>query len=163
MNANLKAELIEVFTGQISSSVRLTFDALLKSFGPSLRGVYNSRQYRVWSETVRPCCERSGNRVDATYSLSDEKLADFAAKLSDLLADEVLAKVNVKVGQLENAQAVRVGGANFVINGMKGERMVQIVQNQIINVSVKGKLFNQYPSRIYVDGKFIPATKFASI
>ncbi len=164
MNANLKAELIEVFTGQISSNVRFTFNALIQSFGPSLEGVYNSRQYRVWSETVRPCCERSGgNRVGGTYSLNDDKLAAFAAKLSDLLADEVLAKVNAKVGQLENAQAVRVGGANFVINGMKGERMVQIVQNQIINVSVKGKLFNQYPSRIYVDGKFIPATKFASI
>ena len=163
MNANLKNELIEVFTGQITRSVRATFIELTAKFGPSVKGVANSRQYHVWAETVRPCCERSSNRMSATYSLSEERLAAFAAALSADMADDVLGKVNAKVGELGNAEAHRVSGADFVITGTKHGHEVRIEQNQIINCSVKGKLFNQYPSRIYVDGKFTPAAKFADI
>ncbi len=163
MNTNLKAELIEVFAKQIDRSVRATFASLVAKFGPTVSGVANSRQYRVWSETVRPCCDRAGNRVTDAYSLNEERLARFAAALSADLADEVLAKVDAKVGELDTPNVARVSGANFIITGTKSGRAVRIEQNQIINVSVKGKLFNQYPSRIYVDGKFTPATKFAAI
>lgn len=163
MNANLKNELIEVFAAQLDRSVRFHFENITKIFGADGKGVANSRYYRVWAETVRPCCERSGNRMDATYSLSEERLASFTAKLAGLMADEVLAKVDVKVGELGNAEAHRVSGADFVITGTKHGHEVRIEQNQIINCSVKGKLFNQYPSRIYVDGKFTSAANFAAI
>lgn len=163
MNANLKAELIEVFTAQITASVRATFKELVAKFGPTVSGVANSRQYRVWAETVRPCCDRIGNRLTDAYLLSEDRLSRFAAALSADLADEVLAKVDAKIGELDQPCVRRVSGANFVITGAKAGRAVRIEQNQIINVSVKGKLFNQYPSRIYVDGKFTPATKFAAI
>lgn len=163
MNANLKATLIEVFTGQITRSVRFNFENITKIFGANARGVANSRYYRVWSETVRPCCDRSTNRVDSDYSLSEDRLASFANRLANEMADDVLSKVNAKVGQLDTASVTLVSGANFLINGSKNGHSVAIEQNQIINVSVKGKLFNQYPSRIYVDGKFTSAAKFAKI
>jgi hypothetical protein len=163
MNTNLKATLVEVFTGQITRSIRFQFENITKIFGANARGVANSRHYRVWSETVRPCCDRSTNRMDADYSLSEDRLATFADRLANDMADDVLAKVNVKVGQLDTSVVTLVSGANFLINGSKNGRGVSIEQNQIINVSVKGKLFNQYPSRIYVDGKFMSAAKFAQI
>jgi hypothetical protein len=163
MNNTLKLELIEVFTGQVERHVRAAFAALTASFGPSLSDVANSRQYRLWAETVRPCCDRSGNRAGASYSLNEQRVASFAASLANDLATEVLAKVDAKVGELENSCVRRVGGANFVISGVKSGRNVTIEQNQIINCSVKGRLFNQYPSRIYVDGKFTSAAKFATI
>ena len=163
MNTNLKATLVEVFTGQITRSIRFQFENITKIFGANARGVANSRHYRVWSETVRPCCDRSTNRMDADYSLSEDRLTTFADRLANDMADDVLAKVNVKVGQLDTAVVTLVSGANFLINGSKNGRGVSIEQNQIINVSVKGKLFNQYPSRIYVDGKFMSAAKFAQI
>jgi hypothetical protein len=163
MNADLKAELIEVFTKQVSASIRHTFDRLVAQFGPELKGVYNSRHATVWSETVRPCCDRNSDRVDATYSLNEDRLSCFVAELSNDLADEVLAKVAAKVGELSDAEVRRVRGADFVITGAKNERSVRIEQNQIINVSSRGRYFNQYPSRIYVDGKFTPAAKFAQI
>lgn len=163
MNTNLKSTLVEVFTGQITRSIRFQFENITKIFGANARGVANSRQYRVWAETVRPCCDRSTNRVDADYSLSEERLAKFADRLANDMADDVLGKVNAKVGQLDSAVVTLVSGANFLINGSKNGRGVSIEQNQIINVSVKGKLFNQYPSRIYVDGKFTSAAKFAKI
>lgn len=163
MNNTLKAELVEVLTDQVTASVRATFKELVAKFGPAVSGVANSRQYRVWAETVRPCCDRTGNRLTDAYLLNEERLARFAVALSSDLADEVLAKVNTKVGELDTPVVRRVSGANFLITGTKSGRAVRIEQNQIINVSVKGKLFNQYPSRIYVDGKFTPATKFATI
>jgi hypothetical protein len=163
MNNALKNELVEVFTGQINRSVRYHFESIIKAFGADAKGVANSRQYRMWSETVRPCCDRSSNRMDGTYSLNEQRLANFAANLASDMADEVLAKVDAKVGELQQPCVRRAGGANFVISGVKNSRNVIIEQNQIINCSVKGKLFNQYPSRIYVDGKFTPATKFAAI
>ena len=163
MNTNLKATLVEVFTKQITNSVRFSFNNLITTFGPTMSGVANSRQYRLWSETVRPCCDRSSNRIGADYSLSEERLASFAARLSNDMADDVLNKVDAKVGQLDTAAVTYVSGANFLINGSKNGRGVSIEQNQIINVSVKGKLFNQYPSRIYVEGKFMSAAKFAQI
>lgn len=163
MNANLKSELIEVFAKQVATSVRFHFENITKIFGADAKGVANSRHYRVWSETVRPCCDRTGNRVTDAYTLSEERLARFANSLASDMADEVLAKVDAKVGELTNPNVIRVSGANFIIIGTKSDRAVRIEQNQIINVSSKGKLFNQYPSRIYVDGKFTPATKFAAI
>jgi hypothetical protein len=33
----------------------------------------------------------------------------------------------------------------------------------IINVSPKGKLFNQFPARIYVNGKFTSAAAYAKL
>lgn len=163
MNNTLKNELVEVFAAQVERSIRATFAELVAKFTTDMKGVANSRQYFVWAETVRPCCDRSSNRMDGTYSLSEERVASFSVKLADTMADEVLGKVNAKVGDLTGAKVLRVGGANFIITGTKKDKAVRIEQNQIINVSVKGKLFNQYPSRIYVDGKFTPATKFAAI
>jgi hypothetical protein len=75
----------------------------------------------------------------------------------------LIAKVNVKAGELTDSKVLRVSGANFRITGMKGDKKVMIEQNQIINVSVKGKLFNQFPARIYVDGKFYSAAAFKKI
>jgi hypothetical protein len=159
MNTDLKAELIEVFTKQVSGSVRYTFESLVAKFGPTLKGVHNSREHYAWSETVRPCCDRT----DEGYSLNEGRLVSFAAEFAKELAEDVLVKVEAKVGALTNPEVHRVRGADFIITGSKNERAVLIEQNQIINVSSRGKLFNQYPSRIYVDGKFTPAAKFAQI
>ena len=160
LNTDLNAELIEVFVAQIKRNVKWQFENLVNSFGQTLGGVANSRQYRVWSETVRPCCDCDS---DSNYSMSDEKLSILAGRVAQEMANDVLAKVDAKVGELNGAEVVRSGSANFIISGTKNDRAVRIEQNQIINVSVKGKLFNQYPSRIYVDGKFTPASKFAAI
>lgn len=166
VNTTLKAELVEVFKHQAERSIRATFAELRHTFGETMRGVCNSRSYRVWVETVRPCCDSqqlSPISPDLTYSLSSERLANVVARVASQMADEVLAKVDAKVGELSDAEVTRVGGANFIITGAKHDRAVRIEQNQIINISTKGKLFNQYPSRIYVDGKFTSAAKFAAI
>jgi hypothetical protein len=162
-NTEIRAALIENFKGQVTRNINAQFTELLAKFGPTFGGVANSRSYHVWSETVRPCTDRSGNRTGAEYTLNADKVAFMANKLAEAFADDVLAKVNAKVGELAEGKAVHVSGADFLITGKKGDSKVVIEQNQIINVSSKGKLFNQYPARIYVDGKFTSAAKFAKI
>jgi hypothetical protein len=159
MDTSLKAELIEVFTKQINARIRYQFEAITAKFGPSIKGVYNSTDGLVWKESVSLCCDRN----DDVYSLSEERLARFAAVLADEMADDVLAKVDAKVGELADAEVIRVSGADFRILGAKNNNAVTIEQQQILNVSSRGKLFNQFPSRIYVNGKFTPASKFAQI
>jgi hypothetical protein len=162
-NADIRIALIENFKGQVTRSINAQFTELLAKFGPTFGGVYNSRWYHVWSETVRPCTDRSTNRPGAEHTLNADKVALMANKLAEAFADDVLAKVNAKTGELTEGVARYVSGANFLITGKKGENTVSIEQNQIINVSSKGKLFNQFPARIYVNGKFISAAKFAKI
>ena len=164
MNETLKAELIEVFEAQIKNSVRHTFKTLLNAYGSGMKGVYSSRLARVWAETIRPCCESTSNIPSQNeYLLSETRLDRFANACAQEMADDVLGKVDSKVGEMSDAIVHRVGGANFQIAGMKGDRKVFIEQTQILNVSSKGKLFNQFPSRIYVDGKFTSAANFAKI
>lgn len=165
MNEALKTELVEVFKDQIKNAVRHTFKTLLKAHGSGMKGVYSSRLARVWAETIRPCCESTSNIPSQNQYLLSESLLDrFANARAQEMADEVLAKVDSKVGELTDVIVHRVGiGANFQIAGVKGDRKVWIEQTQIINFSSKGKLFNQFPSRIYVDGKFTSAANFAKI
>ena len=163
MNTALKAQLVEVFTNQVQYSITKTFDRLVVTYGASMKGVYNSRNGQFWKYSVRPCCDTSSHLPSADYILNAEKLALFAAQMADEMANEVLVKVNAKVADLQDSNVVLVSGANFVITGTKNGQNVRIEQNQIINVSVKGNLFNQYPSRIYVNGKFTSAAKFAGI
>lgn len=164
MNEALKTELVEVFEAQIKNSVRYTFQTLLNAYGSGMKGVYTSRLGRVWAETIRPCCESTSNIPSQNeYLLSETRLDRFANARAQEMADDILGKVDSKVGELTDAIVHRAGGANFQITGMKGDRKVFIEQNQILNVSSKGKLFNQFPSRIYVDGKFTSAANFAKI
>lgn len=160
MNTELKAELVAVFKEQISTSIVWQFNRLHEIYGPTFKGVYNGRSYSVWKETVQPCTERQGNRMTDPIVLSEERVARFSLAQAELFAEELIAKVNSKAGELADSKAIRVSGANFVITGKKDDKQVTIEQNQIINVSVKGKLFNQYPARIYVNGKFTSAAAF---
>jgi hypothetical protein len=163
MNVELKTELVQVFQAQIASSIKFQFNVLLEKFGNTFNGVYNSRSYSVWKETIFPCTERLGNKLTDPIVLNDERVDRFSLKQAELFAEDLIAKINNKAGELTNGKAIRVSGANFVITGKKGDKQVTIEQNQIINVSVKGKLFNQYPARIYVDGKFTSASKFSKM
>jgi hypothetical protein len=160
MNTELKTELVAVFKEQIARSINFQFQNLLEKFGNTFSGVYNSRAYSVWKETIRPCTDRLGCKMSDPIVLNEEKVASFSLAQAELFADDLIAKINAKAGELTDAKTIRVSNANFVITGKKGDKQVTIEQNQIINVSVKGKLFNQYPARIYVNGKFTSAAAF---
>lgn len=94
----------------------------------------------------------------------DAALVEAAAEAAaQACCDELQARLEEKVAGLENVTVKSVGGGAFEVTGTKNGKAVAVSQQTIINVSSKGKLFNQFPARIYVEGKLVPAAKFAAV
>jgi hypothetical protein len=151
---NLEERFISFTTGR--------FNRLVEQFGPTLRGVYNSNEYRNW-QAIAGCTARTGDRTSSEYVLDEARLAAAAKQFADETVVAWAAKIEGKLGELADATVQRLDGARFNIVGTKNGRNVCIEQEMIVNVSSKGTLFNQFPARIYVDGKFTSAAKFAAI
>ena len=81
----------------------------------------------------------------------------------DASMDSAFAEIAAKLGELDGAEVRHLDGYRFAVVGTKDGRTVRIEQDMIVNISVKGTLFNQFPSRIYVDGKFTSAANYAKL
>lgn len=92
-----------------------------------------------WTQATGPDAERVAK---AAKSYADDQVAKFTMKLVRKLGD--LTHVEIR--------DIDMGGFQFLITGYLGERKVSVQQNRIINCSVKGNLFHQWPALIYVDG-----------
>ena len=140
--------------------VRSNFEYLEKDFGPTMKGVANSSSYSTWNGLVRGLCDRSKEGV---YTLNDDRIQAHAQQHA---ADTVAAwesKMLEKMGEVEGAQVVHIAGFSYRVEGTRQGKAVRIEQSMILNVSSKGKLFNQFPARIYVDNKFFSAAKYAAL
>lgn len=75
------------------------------------------------------------------------------------------AKLLVKIGSLTNVTVHDLSASSFTftISGKLGDRKVMVEQSRIINQSVNGVLFHQWPARIYVDGKFMSELAYRAI
>ena len=143
--------------------VRRRIAYFIEKFGPALRGIANSYEYKGW-QAVAFATRRSGvGSTRDAIEINDAYLAKMAAEYAEQVVDAWTAKIEAKLGELENADVRHMDGARFVITGSKAGRAVRIEQDRIVNVSSKGTLFNQYPARIYVDGKFTSAAAFAKL
>lgn len=108
---------------------------------------------------VDPAEHLAANRAQMLDAAKVETLADEAA---EACCADLQARLEEKVAGLEAVDVKSVGGGNFEVTGTKNGKAVLVAQQTIINVSSKGKLFNQFPARIYVNGKLTPAAKFAA-
>ena len=94
---------------------------------------------------------------------------EYIAKFSKQYADDQIAaftlKLVKKVGNLNDVviHDLSPNSFTFLITGKLGVFDVRIEQNRIINVSPKGTPFHQWPSRIYVEGKFTPESAYKKI
>lgn len=138
------------------------FNRLIEQFGPSLRGIYNSDQCRNWG-AIAGCTVRLGDRINSEYALDDARLAAAAKSFAEQTVAAWATKIEAKLGDLTDAEVRHLDGARFRITGTKGDRSVSIEQDMIVNVSPKGTLFNQFPARIYVNGKFTSAAAYAKL
>jgi hypothetical protein len=159
-----KPALVAAFTARINHA----FSQMQEKFGPTMGGIYNSNQYKFWSETVRPCCDVNKVAGDVSgfksfYTLNESAIAKRAEVYATATVEAWEAKIIGKMQELQNAECRYLSGVSFRITGTRGDKKVSIEQDMILNVSSKGTLFNQFPARIYVEGKFTSEAKYKAM
>jgi len=161
-----------IIAKQYSDLVHRIFEQMVKKLGPTLKDVYNDWTWgRTYSSTMRnlihicvPPNTYSCHLIDAADKILDEeKVTEAATKYADSVADALLRKIKEKVGLLDSASVHKMNADTFLISGKKHGTEVQIEQTMILNHSKLGTIFNQFPARIYLGGKFISAAKFKKL
>jgi hypothetical protein len=146
-----------------AQSMRNLFEDIVAKHGPSLKGVANCWTYAtVYRNTgLARFIQYTGGEIEGGFRsergavLNEERLGEAATAVANQVVETWVGKIAMKMGELEEATAHYVSGTSFRISGTRGGHDVSIEQQMIINVSRLGTLFNQWPSRIYVDGKFM--------
>jgi hypothetical protein len=143
-------------TAQYTTFVTRRIERLIEQFGLGLKGIGNSGQYKSY-EAVAALFNRQTGEIRA------DRVEVAAAAYAAATIEAWAAKIDQKVGDLTDAEVQALDGARFRITGTKNGSNVVIEQDMIVNVSPKGKLFNQFPARIYVNGKFTSAAAYAKL
>lgn len=154
-------------TADFASYMRAMYHRLQKAFPDGVPSWVSStgpqRHHRDSIMVLRTVCDtvtRPGPSGIRGYDdgqflvLNDATLAREAAAYGEQTALQWFYKTNQKLGDLQNPKLVRDTGAEVNVKGERDGKQVELVQQRIINVSALGKLFHQFPSRIYVDGRF---------
>jgi hypothetical protein len=169
---DLKAALEEykpTIEDRYKSYVTSMLENLKKLFGPKLQGVANSKYYSVY-ESIRGNIKlvkenENDYRPSAIgeYFIDEDRINRGATLYAERTIESWLGKIQSKMGDLADAKVHRLNDMRFEIEGARNGRSVRIDQDMIINQSSKGKLFNQFPARIYVDGKFFSEAKYKEL
>ena len=140
-----------------AKQVRRSFERMVEKHGPSLKGIYNSADF---ARTYRSLVAQYVTRINDVCSINEDRLAQGAAEYAEAATTEWQAKIQSKLGNLELAVVSRHHGTNFTIVGRRNGHSVAIEQDMFVKHSTRGLLFNQFPSRIYVNGKFYAEKKY---
>lgn len=162
-------DLAESYTNLIQQQ----YDMLVREFGNTFSKISNSRYYSLWDTTIRRVVvvtnptgfssrnvERDG---PAIYALNPEAVQRLALAHATETVMAWANKIEGKMGELEKAECLHMSGCRFAIIGVKAGNNVRIEQDMIVNVSSKGKVFNQFPARCYVNGKFMSEANFKKL
>lgn len=114
-------------------------------------------------ESVIRCLnsEQEDYRSPVIYSLCEETLAKNADDWAHAQVDGMVAKTVGKIGDLDDVAYRFHGYGDFNINGTINGKKVRVDQQTVIKQSSKGTIFAQFPMRLYVEGQFTPAKKYA--
>lgn len=150
---------------QYKRQIIFHFERMKADLGDTLKGVSNSWKYAVlFREVVQRNVNRSENGV---YTLDDTKLQENARKYAVITIEDAARKIVSKVGELTDMKGntVHTAGLGIVFSarGKRGQDEVCIDQSMIINVSRRGKVFNQWPARIYLNGKLISEKNYKNL
>jgi hypothetical protein len=162
LNAALEAYKPEL-AARYETLIRWQFGKMVQDLGPKLPNVGNDGRWaRVWYNTMTFLVTRSddqGRRLEAAI-LDEARLARVAAEYANDVVVSWEQKIAAKLGELESAQIKNMGDMQFYITGIKHGHRVTIEQTVILKTSPKGVLFNQFPARIYLNGKFTSEAAF---
>jgi hypothetical protein len=153
-------------------SLRGTLERAKDLHGPRLRSVYGCPRFgQIWSATLSSLCVLEGatfsifGAVGGEYKLVEERAAAWAAAWAKAEVEAAAAKLIAKVGDLKHVKIVGAPerGSFILVGHHPNYAPVRVEQSRVLNVSSKGKLFNQWPARIYVDNKPVSEAAFKQI
>lgn len=124
-----------------------------------------SSNYFVINYLLRPVCDAVGGgialRLDRKLVINEVDLAKVAAKWAEAAALEWYGKIVSKLGEVESiVEHAAPSRSDLRLSGVKAGREFRLEQQRIMKSSPKGRVFNQFPARLYVDGKFVSEAAF---
>lgn len=166
MNASLEIALsayIPKLADHYAVQISRVFDSAIKALGPTLRNVHNDHRFARMFSSVGLChgiYSRLGNRHNDPVVFSTDRVAEKCLADAEATVASLRIKIEGKLQEITNGEVIYLNGHCFSIRGERAGRKVYIEQNMIVNVSSKGTLFNQFPARIYLDGKFVSEAQY---
>jgi len=167
-----RARLVEYYTQYIQR----VFENLVKEFGadmnsrevrkgefPSARSISNNIEGRIWRNVIQPVCtatEIPGGHGRCTYAINPARLSAAADRYATDMIELWLNKITGKMGEVEAATVHGLDWNSYLIAGTRNGQAVRIEQQMIINFSGLGNPYNQFPARLYVNGKAISAAAY---
>lgn len=103
------------------------------------------------------------NRLRYTYRVDHARIAKKSVEYAQAQVDSFKAKLEAKLVDLTDVRDVTIQGVNFTFRGTLKGHTVRVEQTTVLKCSPKGTLFNQWPCRIYLDGKFISEAAFKKL
>jgi hypothetical protein len=172
LNPALRAEFEKQapeIAADFENYARKTYEILQKKFPDGVPSYIEStgrdRQYRNDVLFLQGMCDittklgpsgiRGASDRISTMTINEVLLKASAEKYGMESALEWFYKTNGKLGELTHATLINDDGGRVHVKGERNGKKIEIVQQRIINVSPLGKAFHQFPSRIYVEGKFV--------
>ena len=120
------------------------------------------RQLRTFTIMVNENGEKT-NRYTSIYQVDYDRIKAESIKYAQDQVDSFKYKLQQKLSDLTDISDLRISGSEFAFNAMLNENKIHIEQTTVLKCSNKGKLFNQWPCRIYVNGKMMPESKFKKL
>lgn len=154
------ASFCEPFMAQSASVAReyvdyvsRSFVALVKSHGTALALTSAMDPDAAFMRKhIYPACDRSMVAGKVTYSLNLGKLDVLAQAYGVATCRDWLEKTAFKMGAVEKPVLTAQQRGTVVISGRREGREIVINQRRVLTQSTLGRLYHQYPARIYVDG-----------
>ncbi len=153
--------------------VKRVFKGMKKDLGPGLTGVRRSSRWAGTFSGISRLIDKPLPRGKFSFTpseydkaravLNTARLNQEAKKYGAAVALEWYHKMQRKLGALTDVKVdLRGGGDVTIIGTHKGDK-VRIEQQRIMNVSPLGTPFHQFPSRIYVNGKFVSEAQYKKL
>ena len=120
------------------------------------------RQLRTFTCMVDENGERT-TRYTSIYKINYEKIKTESVRYAQAQVDAFKFKLNQKLADLTDIEDLRISGSDFRFSGVLGDKEVLVEQTTVLKCSNKGTLFNQWPCRIYVNGKFMSEAAFKKL
>ena len=103
------------------------------------------------------------NRFTSMYKVDYDRIKNESTRYAQAQVDSFKHKLQQKLSDLTDISNLAINGLEFSFRGTLAEHQIRIEQTTVLKCSKNGKLFNQWPCRIYVNGKMMPESKFKKL